>query len=141
MGGDLETGGLEGRTAWRMARARARAERAGRVALAAQLARTAERLRARGHDPEEVESAALLLLALGLRDRGVDHSGVIERLRDYGEALAARAALESARVVRLGRPDLDPRRQETLRRRAAVLVFLAFAAWGAVGAHLIGRLL
>jgi hypothetical protein len=43
-------------------------------------------------------------------------------------------------VVRLTRPDLDPRRLEARRRWGAVLVFLAFAVWGAVGAHLLLQL-
>jgi hypothetical protein len=140
MAGDLDVLGLEARAAWRMARALARAERAGSARLSLQLARAAEQLRGRGHDPEQAGSAALLLLAIGLRERGIDHVGVIERLRDRGEAVATRAALDSARVVRLTRPDLDPRRQEVLRRRVAVIVFLAFALWGAIGAHLFGRL-
>jgi hypothetical protein len=140
MGGDLEAFGLEPHAVWRMARALARAERAGSAPLSRALARTAERLRGSGRDPERAGSAALLLLALGLRDRGVDHAGVVERLRAHGEAMATRTALESARLVRLTRPDLDPLRLEALRRRAAVIVFLAFAVWGAIGAHLLARL-
>lgn len=83
---------------------------------------------------------AVLLLALGLRERGADHSRVTERLRAHGEAAAARAAFESACIVRAERPDLDPDRQAAFRRRAAVILFLAFAAWGAAGVHLLGRL-
>ena len=47
------------------------------------------------------------------------------------------AALESARVVRASRPDLDPERLAAVRRRASVIVFLLFAVWGAAGAWIV----
>jgi hypothetical protein len=129
------------RIAWRLARELARADRRGALPLAECLARTHARLRDRGLGHDAAASSALLLLALGLRERGADHAFVTERLRAHGEADAARAAFESARIVRAARPDLDPERQAAFRRRAALVVFLAFAAWGAAGVHLLARLL
>jgi hypothetical protein len=136
----LEPLPLAPRAAWRMARELARAEGRGPLSVAECLDRTRSLLHARGLGHEEAASSALLLLALGLRERGADHSRVTERLRTHGEAAAVRAAFESARIVRAERPDLDPDRQAAFRRRAAVILFLAFAAWGAAGVHLLGRL-
>ena len=124
----------EPRLAWRLAREIAVAERRGPAALAESLERTRDRLRALGLELEEAASSALLLFALGLRDRGLGHVAVVAALRPHGDAAAHRAALESARVVRAARPDLDPERLTAVRRRAGMIVFLLFAAWGAAGA-------
>jgi hypothetical protein len=123
--------------AWRLAREIAGAERRGAAALAQSLDHTRDRLHALGLELEEAASSALLLFALGLRDRGLGHVAVVAALRPHGDAAARRAALESARVVRASRPDLDPERLAALRRRGAVIVFVLFAAWGAAGAWIL----
>jgi hypothetical protein len=139
-GGEMAMGApsTESRAGWRLARALARADRRG--ALAEPLEHARLRLRAEGMSSDEAHDEALLLLALGLREGGADHARVVERLHPHGAAAAARAALESARIVRSTRPDLDPERLAAFRRRAAVAIFLAFAAWGALGVHLLERL-
>jgi hypothetical protein len=123
--------------AWRLARDIARAERRGADSLAESLERTRERLHALGLELEDAASSALLLFALGLRDRGLGHVAVVAALRPHGDAAARRAALESASIVRASRPDLEPERLAALRRRAAVTVFALFAAWGAAGAWIL----
>jgi hypothetical protein len=82
-----------------------------------------------------------VLLGFGLRERGLSHVRVAACLRTRAAPDAAEAAaLDTARIVRSLRPDLEPARLETLRRRAAVLTFLAFALWGALGAQILQRI-
>jgi hypothetical protein len=91
-----------------------------------------------GLTDDEAGYAALVLLAFGLRERGFDHARVATRLRAHTDpATASAAALESARIVRHTRPDLEPERLDALRRRASVIIFISFALWGALGVQIL----
>ena len=131
---------IPGREAVGLARTLARAERRGWSH--GTLAKVRRELRDAGLAEPEALHAALVLLALGLRERGIPHLRVADRLRAHADLHAAEAAaLESARIVRRALPDLEPARLDALRRRASLLIFAASALWGALAAQLLGRVL
>lgn len=104
------------------------------------IAKARQRLGDAGLADDEAGHAALVLLAFGLRERGFDHARVVTRLRAHADpAMASAAALDSARIVRRARPDLEPERLDALRRRASVMIFVSFALWGAIGVQIFKR--
>jgi hypothetical protein len=124
----------------RAARRLARAERRGALRLGYALAGMRQELARLGLEAEAQREGALVLLALGLRRCGLPHAHVVQRLEDWASpALASAAALRGAALLREGRPTPDPARLAAARRRAAVLIFLAFVAWGALGVELLVR--
>ena len=130
---------IPGREAVGLARTLARAETRGRSGT---LVKARRELRDAGLTEPEALHAALVLLALGLRERGIPHLRVADRLRAHGDLPAAEAAaLDSARIVRRALPDLEPARLDALRRRASLLIFAASALWGALAAQLLRRVL
>jgi len=132
--------GLERDEAWHLSRRLS--QRAGKRART-RLGPVRERLESVGLDPEAASDGALLLLALGLRESGMDHAGVARCLRALADDVdATQAAFRSAHLCRASGAEtqLDEEAAAAVRRRAGAMVFLAFLVWGMLGVQIFSRL-
>lgn len=131
---------MDPRATARAARSLALAERAGPARLARALDDAAGSIPAPGLDAAARREAALALLAVGLRGRGLAHADVAQRLGAWTSPGVARsAALRGAALARALWPAWTPQRLAAARRRAAVVIFLAFATWGALGVAMLAH--